>query len=56
MDGTTRTVIRETCAVTDTEFMPRGRRTEPCRSQSVHNSDEASNDRGAKGHRKEEMQ
>jgi hypothetical protein len=26
------------------------------RSQSVRSSDEASNDRGAKGHRKEEMQ
>jgi hypothetical protein len=49
MAGTTRTGIRETCP-------EQGRRkADPGRSQSVRSSEEASNDRGAKGHRKEEM-
>jgi len=50
MAGTTRTGIRETCP-------KQGRRkADSDRSQSVRSNDEASNDRGAKGHRKEEMQ
>lgn len=48
MAGTARTVTRETCP-------EQGRRkADSGRSQSVRSSDEASNDRGAKGHRKEE--
>jgi len=49
MAGTTHTLIRETCPEQD------GRKADSGRSQSVRSSEEAGNDRGAKGHRKEEM-
>jgi len=50
MVGTTHTVIRENC------LPQKPPRAEADSSQSVRSSCETSNVRGAKGHRKEEMQ
>ena len=51
MDGSPPAVIRETRRG-QAEFMARAPKEPPGGSQSVHSSDEAGNDRGAKGRRK----
>jgi hypothetical protein len=57
MVGSVSKISRETWTGPETEFMQRAAE-ESCRdrSQSVRSSDEAGNDRGAKGRRKEESE